>query len=107
MCIILYVCFKQKNDKRKVIKMISQNLTITDPIGLHMRPAAVFASEMGKFQCNVTIIFNGSRIDAKSILNIMTACIKCGSEIVLECDGPDEAEAAQKARELINTNTNS
>ena len=105
MCIIIYVCFKHENDKRKVIKMISQNLTITDPIGLHMRPAAVFASEMGKFQCSVTIIFNDARIDAKSIINLMTACIKCGSEIVLECDGPDEEEAAKKARELINTPT--
>ena len=84
--------------------MISQNLTITDPIGLHMRPAAVFSSEMGKFKCSVTIIFKGARIDAKSIINLMTACIKCGSEIVLECDGPDEEEAAKRARELINTN---
>ena len=101
MCIILYVCFKQKNDKRKVIKMISQNLTITDPIGLHMRPAAVFASEMGKFQCSVTIIFNDARIDAKSIINLMTACIKCGSEVEVQCEGPDEADALAKMIELI------
>ncbi len=81
--------------------MISQKLLITNAVGLHMRPAAVFAGEMMKFECDVTIIIRDSKVNAKSLLNIMTACIKCGDEIIVECSGSDEAEAAQKAKELI------
>lgn len=81
--------------------MISQKLLITNPVGLHMRPAAVFAGEMMNFTCDITIVFNGSRVNAKSILNIMTACIKCGDEITLECSGEDEEAAAERAAKLI------
>lgn len=84
--------------------MVTQKLLVTNEVGLHMRPAAVFAEEMQKFECEITIVFNGTRVNAKSILNIMTACIKCGDEFVLECDGPDEQDAAEKARWLIETN---
>lgn len=82
--------------------MLSQTFVITNSVGLHMRPAAVFAEAMGHFQCRTTILFKGSRIDAKSVLNIMMAAIICGSEITLECDGSDEQEAMQKAAQLIN-----
>ncbi len=81
--------------------MISQTFTITNSVGLHMRPAGVFSSAMQRFQCQTTIIFNGRHIDAKSVLMIMAAGIVCGSRIELECDGCDEKEALQTASELI------
>ena len=84
--------------------MVTERLLITNEVGLHMRPAAIFANEMQKFNCEITIVFNDSRVNAKSILNIMTAGIQCGDEFVLECIGPDEQAAANKARLLIETN---
>ena len=81
--------------------MVSQKITITNPQGLHMRPAGVFAKGVPKFESDVTIHFNGKDINAKSLLNIIGACIKCGSEIELECNGPDEEEALKTAVELI------
>lgn len=83
--------------------MITQKITITNSQGLHMRPAGIFAQEMGKFDCNVYIKFKNNRINAKSLLNIIAACIKCGSEISIECEGTDEREAMAKAIELINS----
>ncbi|HCA54875.1 MAG: HPr family phosphocarrier protein [Acutalibacteraceae bacterium] len=82
--------------------MVSQTFTVTNSVGLHLRPAGVFSTAMNQFECSTTIIFKGNRIDAKSVLNIMMAGIVCGSEIVLECDGPDEQAAMQKAADLIN-----
>ena len=76
--------------------MVSQKITIKNPQGLHMRPAGVFAKGVAKYQSNVNLIFNG-----KSLLNIIGACIKCGSEIEIQCDGPDEEEALQAAVDLI------
>ena len=81
--------------------MVSQKITITNPQGLHMRPAGVFAKGVAKFESDVTIHFNGKDTNAKSLLNIIGACIKCGSEIELECNGPDEEEALKTAVELI------
>lgn len=81
--------------------MVSKNLMIINAVGLHLRPAGVFASEMMKFNCEVTIIFKDKRINAKSMLGIMAAEIKCGSEITVECDGTDEIRALSRAEELI------
>ena len=62
--------------------MVSRTLTVNNPEGLHMRPAGVVAKEMGKFSCDVTIVFGEKRINAKSLINIISACIKKGSEAV-------------------------
>ncbi len=81
--------------------MVSKQLVLTNPNGFHMRPASVFASAMGKFQSDITIKFNGSTYDGKSLLNIIAACIKCGSEIEIICSGEDENEALAEAVKLI------
>ena len=81
--------------------MISKKVVIRNPEGLHMRPAAIFAEEMGRFECEITIRTENDEVNAKSILSIMTACIKCGEEIDLECDGKDESEAIERAVSLI------
>ena len=73
--------------------MVSQKVTINNPQGLHMRPAGVFAKGMAKFDSDVTINFNGKATNGKSLLNIIGACIKCGSEVEIQCDGADEEEA--------------
>ncbi|MBR0382255.1 MAG: HPr family phosphocarrier protein [Eubacterium sp.] len=81
--------------------MVSQKITIKNPQGLHMRPAGVFAKGVAKYQSNVNLVFNGKSTNGKSLLNIIGACIKCGSEIEIQCDGPDEEEALQAAIDLI------
>lgn len=81
--------------------MVSKNLIITNAQGFHMRPASVFAGAMAKFPCKVVIKFNGSEYNAKSPLNLMAACMKCGSEIELVCDGEQENEALAAAAEMI------
>lgn len=83
--------------------MVSQKMTVKCIQGLHMRPAGIFAKEMGKFSSNIGIIHNDQYVNAKSILNIIAACIKCGDEIVVECSGEDEMQALTKAFEIINT----
>ena len=70
-------------------------------MGFHMRPANVFISAMAKYKSDVYILFNGKEINGKSIMNIMAACIKCGSEIEIKCDGEDEVAALQEAVALV------
>lgn len=81
--------------------MVSQKVTLTNGQGFHMRPAGVFANAMSKYSCDVTIKFNGSDINGKSLMNIIAACIKCGSEVEICCDGADENDALKTAVDLV------
>ena len=81
--------------------MVSEQLTVINKAGFHMRPANLFVQTMLKFQSNITIVFNGREIDGKSIMNVMAACMKCGAEIEIQCKGPDEVEMLHTAAELV------
>ena len=67
--------------------------TITDPEGIHARPAGAFVKEAAQFPCTVTIAKDGKEVDAKRILGVMGLGVKCGQEIVLKTDGDQEEEA--------------
>ena len=81
--------------------MVSKCLTVPNAQGFHMRPAGTFAAAMAKYPCKVSIKFNGKNVNAKSVLTIMAACIKCGSEIELVCDGDQEEAALEKKKKMI------
>ena len=76
--------------------MLTKNLTVVNPSGLHLRPAGVLSQTAMKFKSDVIIESGEKRIVAKSVLNVMAAGFKCGTEITLICDGEDE-EAAMEA----------
>ncbi len=81
--------------------MVSQKITVTNEQGMHMRPASVFSQAMTPFESDVKVVFNGTAYDAKSVMMLMSACIKCGAEIEIQCDGADEQDALKKAIELV------
>lgn len=68
--------------------MVSQVTKVINKEGFHMRPANMFVKEMTAFQSDVHLILNGKDINAKSIMNIMAGCIKCGSQLEVRADGP-------------------
>lgn len=81
--------------------MVSQKLVVKNKSGLHARPAGVLAKEAGKCKSNVTIQVGERTIQCKSVLNIMAAGMKCGTEIELRCDGEDEENDLKKIAALI------
>ena len=81
--------------------MICKTLTVVNPSGLHLRPAGVLSQTAMKFKCDVIIECGEKRIIAKSVLNVMAAGIKCGTEINLICDGEDEEAAMKTLTEAI------
>ena len=58
--------------------MVSKTLTVTNPSGLHLRPAGVLSQTAMKFKCDVIIECGDKKIVAKSVLNVMAAGIKYG-----------------------------
>ena len=81
--------------------MVSKSFTIKNKMGFHMRPANVFVTEMTKFASDVEIEMDGKKINGKSIMNIMAACIKYGSPITIICNGEDEQAMLDEAVSLI------
>ena len=81
--------------------MVTAKVKVVNPQGLHMRPAHVFVGGVKNFSSDVTIIFKGTSVNAKSIMQVMLAGITHGSEIEVCCEGADEQEALDEAVRLI------
>lgn len=73
--------------------MVSRNVTVTNPTGLHLRPAGNLCKEAMKYKSMITFQFRDTTANAKSVLSVLGACVKSGDEITLICEGEDEQEA--------------
>ena len=58
-----------------------------------MRPAGILCKEAMKYKSLITFTFDGGTANAKSVLSVLGACVKCGDEIELVCEGTDEETA--------------
>jgi phosphocarrier protein len=73
--------------------MISRKITVTNPMGVHARPSSLIVRTAMKFNSAITIVKDGCRADAKSIMSIMMLAATHGTVLDLITDGPDEKEA--------------
>jgi phosphocarrier protein HPr len=69
---------------------------ITNKRGLHARASAKVVEASARFQSEITIIKDGTRVNGRSIMGLMMLAASLGSEILVEVKGPD-AEAAMTA----------
>jgi len=81
--------------------LITEKIRITNPTGLHLRPAGNLCREAMKFKSSISFEYDGNIANAKSVLSVLGACIKAGDEITLMCEGEDEAEAMAVLTEFI------
>ena len=74
--------------------MVSQEVKIVNPTGLHLRPAGVLCETAMKYNCKITFTTDDNyEANAKSVLSVLGACVKSGQIITLICDGEDEDRA--------------
>jgi len=83
--------------------MVETTIIIKNRLGLHARAAVKFVNTANRFSADVKIEKDGSEIDGKSILGILTLAATQGTEIVLRVDGADEESALKALVTLINT----
>ena len=81
--------------------MVRQKVMITNPTGLHLRPAGLFCKTAMGFQSNITFESGTTTANAKSVLSVLGACIKRGDEIDLICEGEDEKQALRKMVAIV------
>ena len=82
--------------------MISRVIKIQNRLGLHARAAVKFVNLANRFATDVRVEKDGSNVDGKSILGILTLAATQGTEITLRLDGKDEEAALQAIVEMIN-----
>ena len=81
--------------------MVTKNAVLRIKEGFHLRPAALFASEMSSFNSEIRLTYNSKTADGKSIIEIMSLAVPCFANVKIECSGKDENEMLKKAIELI------
>lgn len=82
----------------------TRTVVIKNPQGLHARPADLFATLARRFQAKILLIKNGERVDAKSVLNLLTLAAGAGTKLVLVAEGQDAEEAIEALAELVENN---
>ena len=70
--------------------MVSRQITIVNRDGFHMRAAGDFAKAMAAFQSEVTVSSANKSVNGKSIMHLIASGFQKGSELSIQCDGPDE-----------------
>lgn len=86
--------------------MISRNVTIQNEIGLHAKPATYFIRKANDFKSTVWVEKDERRVNAKSLLGVLSMGLSKGTTVTLLADGPDEAAALEALDELIATGLN-
>ena len=81
--------------------MLKQTITITNKLGLHARASAKLTKLAGSFPCQVWVSKGERRVNGKSIMGVMMLAAGLGSEVELETDGEQEAEAIQALAALF------
>ena len=86
--------------------MVTQEVTINNEVGLHARPATFFIQKANEFKSGIWVEKDERRVNAKSLLGVLSLGIVNGMTITLVADGPDEREALDGLKELIENGFN-
>jgi catabolite repression HPr-like protein len=81
--------------------MVEKKVTVQLETGLHARPAALFVQEANKFASEIFVVKGNKKVNAKSIMGIMSLAVSRGTEITITAEGSDEKEAVEKLVELV------
>ena len=78
-----------------------RELVVTNKLGIHARPAAMFVKTANRFDCEIFVEKDGEKVNGKSIMGVMMLAAECGSTVRVKADGVDEADAVAAICTLI------
>lgn len=82
--------------------MVSKMVKVINEQGMHLRPAGELAKVVKNYAgCEVILKANGKTIKAKSPMQVMSACLKCGTEVEIVCDGENEQAALDEVSAMF------
>ncbi len=81
--------------------LFEKSLKIVNKLGLHARAAARFVKTAHRFSSEIFVTKDGSTVNGKSILGILTLAASCNSIIKVSCQGPDAMDALSALEQLV------
>ena len=84
--------------------MKSFEYTITDPVGIHARPAGILVKEIKKYASTITVIKGEKEVNALKLMALMGMGIKQGDTVKVTIDGADEEAAAAEIEAFFKAN---
>lgn len=81
--------------------MVSAKVEIRNLTGLHLRPAGILCNKAILYKSKIQFRIGGTTANAKSVLSVLGACVKCGDEIEFICEGVDEKEALDSMIKVV------
>ena len=80
--------------------------TVSNQLGIHARPAALFVKVASRFASDITVEKDGESINGKSIMGLMMLAAACGSKLRITAQGPDAEEALRELGKLFTAKFN-
>ncbi len=84
--------------------MKSFSYVITDPMGIHARPAGLLVKAAAGYSSAITLNAPNGKADLKRIMAVMRLAVKQGNEVTIECSGADEEAAAAALEAFLKAN---
>lgn len=84
--------------------MYSREIELQNQVGLHARPATFFIQKANEFRSSIWVEKEERKVNAKSLLGVLSLGITRGTAITIIADGPDEKEAVDALVALIESN---
>jgi phosphocarrier protein len=81
---------------------VTRDLLVSNKLGIHARPAALFVRTANQYQCEVLVEKDGETVNGKSIMGLMMLAAGPGSRIRVSADGADARQAAEALASLVN-----
>ena len=81
--------------------MVTKEVTVKNRAGIHARPAALLVEAAARYECQIFIVKDGARINAKSIMGILTLGASYNSTLEIEADGENEESAVETLVQLF------
>jgi len=82
-------------------KAVTKELQITNKLGIHARPAAMFVKVANRFRCDIYVEKDGEKVNGKSIMGLMMLAAGPGSKLTVYAEGGDASAALDEIEALV------
>ena len=83
------------------ILKVRKEVVVTNKLGIHARPAAMFVKTANRFDCDIFVERDGELINGKSIMGLMMLAAGPGTRLMLQAEGEDAARALHELEALV------
>jgi phosphocarrier protein HPr len=87
--------------KKAEDKAMTRNLIVSNKLGIHARPAALFVKTANRFTCDIFVEKDGEKVNGKSIMGLMMLAAGPGSKLTVSAEGQDANQALTELEHLL------